>query len=62
MTVKRGDLFTHRSSLDANRQPAQMKITRVTATTVYYTYADSQTSKGAWLLDRGIWEDRYGAL
>lgn len=58
---KAGDVFTHKSYLDDRRQPALMKVTRVTETTVYFTYADSPTNKGAFRLDRSVWIERYGS-
>lgn len=58
-----GQQFTHKTMLDPNalpRRKAVMRITRVTTTAVYYTYADSETNKGLWKLDLQTWIDRYG--
>lgn len=60
LSPKKGDVFTHQSYLDKLRRPARMKVTRVTQSAVYFTYADSPGNKGAFYLDRSVWLDRYG--
>ena len=61
--MKKGDTFTHASFVRdmVSRRPAIMKITKVTKTAVYYTYADADNNKGLWFLDRDVFEERYGS-
>lgn len=61
--MKAGEQFVHNHFLTVHqgfRFDAVMKITRVTKTTVYYTYADSGDNKGRWRMDRDRFEERYG--
>lgn len=57
---KRGVVFTHRSFLDKDRQPALMRIICVRQGRVYYTYADEPNNRGAFYMDRDTWTERYG--
>jgi hypothetical protein len=58
-----GHTFTHLTMLDPSawpqRRKAAMRVTRVTKTAVYYTYADSADTRGAWWLDLDTWIARY---
>lgn len=67
-TVKRGFRFTHKSFLNLGWTPgpgqhladgpkAEMVVTKVTADTVYYTYAGG--TKGAWWMARAEFTERY---
>lgn len=62
--MKAGAQFVHTSFLTYDgpgvRSKATMKITRVTKTTVFYTYADSGDNKGRWRMRRDVFEERYG--
>jgi hypothetical protein len=60
-TPRKGDTFTHQRYLDADRNPAQMRVTHVTKTAVYFTYVDATDNKGAFWLDLAVWVERYGA-
>jgi len=60
MTPRKGDVFTHDRFLDEQRNKAQMRVTRVTANKVFFTYADEPVNKGAFWLDRDVWIERYG--
>lgn len=71
--VKRGLTFTHTYILDptylpnieagetyANGPRAKMRVTSVQRGKVYYTYADADTDRGAWKMDRALFERTYG--
>lgn len=69
--MKKGDEFTHKSfvrdeMVDTNhgktrrRVKAKMKITSIRKGCVYYTYADSESNKGAWYLPIADFEETYG--
>jgi hypothetical protein len=67
--IAAGYTFRHRHFLDPAWKPsageryrdapkAMMIVTRVTATTVYFTYVGS--TRGAWKLARQSFNDQYG--
>ncbi|MBB3752573.1 hypothetical protein FHT44_005085 [Mycolicibacterium sp. BK634] len=53
---RRGMLFTHDRFLTQDNEPMQMKVSRVTADTVYYQGADGL---GRWKMDRATFEQRF---
>lgn len=63
MKPRAGDTFIHKSYLDPSAWPerhkALMRVTRVTNTTVYFTYADDPSNKAAWYVDLDDWIRDY---
>lgn len=63
MKPKAGDTFIHRSKLDLKAWPdkrkALMKVTRVAHGSVYFTYADEPSNKGAWHVPLDDWLRDY---
>lgn len=65
--------FTHLRILDPAWRPgpgqryadapkARMRVTRMTATTVYYTYADAKPgARSAWKMPRATWDTHYAS-